>query len=1312
MTDNIVTNRIMKRLLHIAHKSISKTYCTNWSIKTLFLFIGLGLMQIPNRVYANEPCEIETNNSQTFTIRFLDSDSLEIKSLEIDIHTTFTAPQPPLVVDQFFVGWQSEDGTLWEGIDGAYHFDQLSVSQDYTFRAIYQNNTHPQVGDYYQGGTVFYILEPGDYGYEDGKIKGLIAAVTDLEDGTNYCWGTYQNSYIGLHGNWEFVYTSKKIGTGAENTQKIIDWLGVPKSTTDKKYYYAAYACSQWKNKGFIDWYLPALNECIALWDVRQMVDSISIAHGGKAFTTTKMYGNTNYSIQYWTSSEYSSTAAYNRNFSDMGGHLGVDKMDDYYFVRPIRTFEYQRKYQTVTFRDHDQKRLGIDSVDYSYSATPPSAPTQKGHTFTGWSSDLKNIVSDTVLYAQYSINHYPVSFLNYDETLLDHINVEYNKEASAPQVPHREGYTFSGWDKALSHVKDTLVLTAQFRHLTRPNYTVRFFDRDDQLLSTQIVAKGDSATLPPPPSYSDAFFKTWSNHHQHITCDLDITAHYQKHMYQVIFKDWNNTILDTQMVYHGAAAKQILPTLNRTGYRFTTWSASIDSILAPTVVNAQYEKDPNYTPQIGDYYEGGIITNIYKDAYSNTHYNEADQFYGVICYPNNLGLYPWEPTGLDSYSLFTTTGAGHGEYNTKLIVETFGTEPSTQYAALVCEQLIGNHFDDWFLPSWGDMNSMYNNLEMINEALENYGGTPIEAKRYWTSSGSGRSDVSSSMHMSTYFDRSISDAREREWAEARRFQEYLVRPMRYFQHPKQTCTVTFVDWQGDILSQQTIYTGQNAITPLLPKQDASYTFRGWDQSTQHIEQDVTIAPIYTHAGETVHTVVFCDRYGDSICSQKVIEGEAAIPPFTSHVSHDGFLFTHWELGGIDINHIYQDEKIFARYYYPSDRHFNVWFKDYDHTFISTSVVEKGDTALPPSIPQRPGYTFIGWFTEDSTQIKDFGQVDEHLYLYAHYQAVDHPVYRVRFFDWNGLPLSTQYVDEHQSPQMPEVPERLGYTFTSWDQAFTNVSSDMDISPQYQPNVYTITYKDLNENTIHTDNVKHGAPSTPPTEPQIEGYTFQKWDTLVMQATNDVTIYALYTKNQNTVMFKNWDGTILQQSSVQYNNFATEPEQPTRKGYSFTGWNMDPNTQMITERTIFTAQFESNLYTVTFIDKDGTQLSRQLLKYGSAATAPAYPVFGEDHFLRWDQEFQCIDKDMTIQAIYDQQSAYDFKTSNELKIYPNPVTDNRLYVKGGWSIIECILPTGQSTTIQVSNGTIDLSGFSAGVYIMKANNQCVKVIKK
>ena len=104
--------------------------------------------------------------------------------------------------------------------------------------------------------------------------------------------------------------------------------------------------------------------------------------------------------------------------------------------------------------------------------------PSKEGYTFSGWFDSKSggskisvidtNIKQDVKLYARWNINYYTVTFKNWDGTILEEKQVEYNSNVVySGETPSRNDenyiYTWSGWDKSTSNVKSDLILTATF---------------------------------------------------------------------------------------------------------------------------------------------------------------------------------------------------------------------------------------------------------------------------------------------------------------------------------------------------------------------------------------------------------------------------------------------------------------------------------------------------------------------------------------------------------------------------------------------------------------------------------------------------------------------------------------------------------------------------------------------------------------------------------------------------------------------------------------------------------------------------------
>ncbi|MBO4454568.1 MAG: InlB B-repeat-containing protein [Paludibacteraceae bacterium] len=82
------------------------------------------------------------------------------------------------------------------------------------------------------------------------------------------------------------------------------------------------------------------------------------------------------------------------------------------------------------------------------------------------------------------------------------------------------------------------------------------------------------------------------------------------------------------------------------------------------------------------------------------------------------------------------------------------------------------------------------------------------------------------------------------------------------------------------------------------------------------------------------------------------------------------------------------------------------------------------------------------------------------------------------------------------------------------------------------------------------------------------------------------------------VQFIDFDDTVLKTDTVDGGNAAAAPADPSRTGYTFTGW--DAEYDNITSDLTITAQYEINKYTVVWKNEDGTTLETdENVEYGS-----------------------------------------------------------------------------------------------------------------
>ena len=148
-------------------------------------------------------------------------------------------------------------------------------------------------------------------------------------------------------------------------------------------------------------------------------------------------------------------------------------------------------------------------------------------------------------------------------------------------------------------------------------------------------------------------------------------------------------------------------------------------------------------------------------------------------------------------------------------------------------------------------------------------------------------------------------------------------------------------------------------------------------------------------------------------------------------------------------------------------------------------------------------------------------------------------------------------------------------------------------------------------------------------------YAFSGWTPAVSPVTGNVTYTAAYTAAANafTVTFVNFDGTVLGTDTVSYGGTAEAPADPTREGYTFTGWDIDFDN--VTSDLTVTAQYTIITFTVTFVDFDGAVLDTQEVPFSGAAQAPADPTRDGYTFTGWDISFDPVTGDLTVTALYE-----------------------------------------------------------------------------
>ncbi len=237
--------------------------------------------------------------------------------------------------------------------------------------------------------------------------------------------------------------------------------------------------------------------------------------------------------------------------------------------------------------------------------------------------------------------------------------------------------------------------------------------------------------------------------------------------------------------------------------------------------------------------------------------------------------------------------------------------------------------------------------------------------------------------------------------------------------------TVTFLDYDGTVLSSQKYTPGAAVTAPAAPSRPADdkgeYLFAGWDKEVVSCNGKATYTATYT----LCHTVTFLDYDGTVLSSQKYTPGAAVTAPAAPSRPADDkgeYLFAGWDKEVVPCNGK-------ATYTATYTLCHTITFLNYDGSVISAQQYTPGAAVTAPEVPGKPAdaygeYVFDGWDREvvacngKATYTATYrlryalgdldrnGQVDENDGIYLLWYVFfpeEYPIYGWADFDGNNV---------------------------------------------------------------------------------------------------------------------------------------------------------------------------------------------------------------------------------------------------------------------------------------------------------------------
>ena len=283
---------------------------------------------------------------------------------------------------------------------------------------------------------------------------------------------------------------------------------------------------------------------------------------------------------------------------------------------------------------------------------------------------------------------------------------------------------------------------------------------------------------------------------------------------------------------------------------------------------------------------------------------------------------------------------------------------------------------------------------------------------------------------------------------------------------------------------------------------------------------------------------------------------------------------------------------------------------------ITPITQDYGTEITAPDNPTRKGYTFKGWDKEIPETMPA-----ENITVKAQWEINQYTI----TFDTNGgseiAPITQDYGTEITAP---DNPTRKGYTFKGWDKEIpeTMPAENITVKAQWEINQYTITFDTNGGSEIAPITQDYGTEITAPDNPTRKGYTFKGWDKEIPETmpAENITVKAQWEINQYTITFDTNGGSEIAPITQDYGTEITAPDNPTRKGYTFKGWDKEIPKTMPAENITVKAQWEINQYTITFDTNGGSEIAPITQDYGTEITAPDNPTRKGYTFKGWDRE--------------------------------------------------------------------------------------------
>ncbi len=240
-------------------------------------------------------------------------------------------------------------------------------------------------------------------------------------------------------------------------------------------------------------------------------------------------------------------------------------------------------------------------------------------------------------------------------------------------------------------------------------------------------------------------------------------------------------------------------------------------------------------------------------------------------------------------------------------------------------------------------------------------------------------------------------------------------------------------------------------------------------------------------------------------------------------------------------------------------------------------------------------------------------------------ELLDYPImvneYTAKFMNGSET-VSSAVTVSGSAITVPTDPTKTGYTFNGWGPVVpaTMPESNQTFVALWDANSYTVTFDSDGGSEVASITQDYNTEITAPANPTKNGYTFTGWSPTIPETmpVDGASLKAQWGVNSYTATFDSDGGSEVASITQDYGTPIIAPSDPVKIGYTFDGWDNTIPATMPAENQTFVAQWIINKYTIMFDTDGGTPVDSITQDYNTAVTAPVAPTKLGYTFDKWD----------------------------------------------------------------------------------------------